>query len=88
VKRHYSRYIVLGTRRYRGHPPGEIFEAALDPAAERRAIDRGNIRVLERIDPSLASDSYQLPHDWPPPEADARANPEAPQGASLISKGG
>jgi len=86
MKRSYARYLVLGTRMYRGHRPGTVFEAALDPAAEQRAIDRGNIRVLERIDPTLDGD-FQLPHDWPPSEADAAAI-EAPRGASLISKGG
>jgi hypothetical protein len=84
----YSRYLVLGTRLYRGHAPGTIFEAALDPQAEQRAIERGAIEVLDRIEPSLDSEGYQLPPDWPPSEADAPAHPEAPRGASFVGEGG
>jgi hypothetical protein len=84
----YARYLVLGTRLYRGHPPGTTFEAKLDPAAEQRAIERGAIKVLTRVEPSLDTESYQLPPDWPPSEADAPAHPEAPKGASFVGEGG
>jgi len=38
-------YEVTGATGYAGHPPGETFEAALDPDAERRALERGSIKV-------------------------------------------
>ena len=42
-------YEVVGSRRYRGHRPGDLFEAVLDSRAEARAIGRGDIALLERI---------------------------------------
>lgn len=57
-------YVVTGRRKYRGHEPGETFEAKLDPAAERRAIDRGDIRLLDRIIPSIQPGTYVLPDGW------------------------
>lgn len=38
-------YVVTGTTGYLGHTLGETFEADLDPAAERRAVERGSIKV-------------------------------------------
>lgn len=75
-------YLVSGHREYRGHKPGSYFEAALDPGAEQRAIRRGDIRLIKRIEVKLEPRSYRLPKDWPPGGADSRANREAPQGAS------
>jgi len=57
----HKRYLVTGRRQYRWHEPGTVFEANLDPDAERRAIERGSIRVLEVVEPSLRSGSYRLP---------------------------
>jgi hypothetical protein len=37
-------YKVTGPTAFMGHPPGEEFEADLDPALEERALDRGSIR--------------------------------------------
>ena len=37
-------YKVVGALPYMGHPPGEVFEAELDEAAERRAIARGALK--------------------------------------------
>ena len=34
-------YKVVGALPYMGHPPGEVFEAELDEAMERRALERG-----------------------------------------------
>ncbi len=56
-----SVYRVAGTRAYRGHNPGETFEAVLDERVEERAITRGNIVVVRRSTPSLTEGSYQLP---------------------------
>ena len=62
----HKRYLVTGTRQYRCHKPGTEFEAQLDPDAERRAIERGTIRVLEVSRPSLKAVSYALPNDQAP----------------------
>ena len=56
-------YLVTGRRQYRWHQPGTVFEATLDPDAERRAIERGSIQVLEEVTPSLRQGSYRLPND-------------------------
>ena len=56
-----SRYRVVGPRRYRGHQPGDLFEAQLDPRAEARAIGRGDIVLLARNVPTLQPGSYQFP---------------------------
>lgn len=61
-----GRYEVIGRRAYRGHQPGEEFEARLDRAAETRAINRGSIRLLERFTADLTAGSYRLPDGWPP----------------------
>lgn len=36
-------YKVTGQLPYLGHPPGEVFEADLEPNMERRALQRGAI---------------------------------------------
>ena len=77
---------VVGRRQYRGHPTGTRFEARLD-AAMQRALDRGDLRLIEEVEPSLKEGTYTLPDDWPPSAADA-AHTEAPKGASLIRGGG
>lgn len=61
----HKRYLVTGRRQYRWHKPGETFEAILEPTAERRAIERGSIRVLAIVQPQLDDGSYALPADWP-----------------------
>jgi hypothetical protein len=85
VKTEYGVYLVTGKREYRGHAPGTVFEAVLDPGPVRRAIDRGDIKLLRYVTPSLAPGSYRLPPDWLEPEA---ASIEAPSGASLVSEEG
>ena len=55
--------MVIGTRAYRGHDPGQDFYAVLDPRAEQRAVARGAIRVLDRLEPVLP-DNYELPRGW------------------------
>lgn len=37
-------YEVTGPK-FLGHPNGETFKAELDPAQEKRAIERGSIKV-------------------------------------------
>ena len=61
-------YRVVG-RGYRGHQPGDLFEARLDPGAEARAIGRGDIHIVERSTPSVRSVRYRLPTGWLPEEA-------------------
>lgn len=64
--RTYSVYLVTGKREYRGHTPGSEFEAVLDPGPEQRAIDRGDIRLVRRVEPDLEPGSFVLPDGWLP----------------------
>jgi hypothetical protein len=57
-------YEVVGRREYRGHPPGEIFEARLERAAEARAVARGDIRLLRVVVPTIQSDNLELSDGW------------------------
>ena len=43
-------YKVIGATAYLGHQPGEEFEAELSEDQERRAKERGSIRVVKRND--------------------------------------
>jgi len=43
-------YKVMSATGFRGHAEGEEFEADLTPDQERRAKDRGAIRVVRRSD--------------------------------------
>lgn len=61
-----GRYEVTGRFAYRGHQPGSIFEARLPDNAEIRAINRGSIRLIERVADDLRPSSYRLPVGWPP----------------------
>lgn len=61
----HGRYEVLGGFDFRGHPQGAVFTARLDPNQERRAIERGAIRLLERLVPTITSDNLTLPAGWP-----------------------
>jgi hypothetical protein len=57
-------YVVTGRRAYRGHPTGTEFVAKLEPRAEQRAIVRGDIVLIDRIETRLQPGSYTLPPDW------------------------
>lgn len=72
-------YEVIGSTPYRGHPPGTRFTARLEPAPERRAVARGNIRVIDTLVPALPPE-----HSLPPGWADQSSPTEAPAGASLV----
>ncbi len=78
----HKRYLVTGRRQYRWHKPGTVFEAVLDPDAERRAVERGSIRVLEVVEPGLKDGNYTLPQDWPR-AADAPATRDASSGSRV-----
>lgn len=67
----YSLYEVTGRRAYRGHEPGTFFEAEIPPGPESRAINRGDIRLVERFVPELQPGSYRLPLGWSPVEKTA-----------------
>jgi hypothetical protein len=54
---------VIGARSYRLHEPGEEFEASLVDNAAARAINRGDIMLVEEIVPALP-DSHELPKGW------------------------
>ncbi len=56
-----SVYKVTGSSEFRGHQPGETFEAQLPEGMERRALRRGNIELVERSTPALVPGSYRLP---------------------------
>ena len=61
LRRVLGRYRVLGTRAYRDHEPGVEFVAFLDPGPEGRAIRRGSIKLLERIEVTVGSVPHTLP---------------------------
>jgi hypothetical protein len=42
-----TRYKVVGSTAFQGHQPGELFDAELDPGLERRAKERGQLRVVK-----------------------------------------
>lgn len=60
----YGMYEVTGRRPFRGHQPGETFEAQLDHGAEARAIRRGDIRLIERVTVQVPAGSYAFPEGW------------------------
>lgn len=82
---HYGVYLVTGRRQYRGHEPGTTFEALIDPLAEERAIGRGDIQLLRRIEPGLVPGSYRFAPGWLGP---VHQSTGAPTGASLVSEEG
>lgn len=59
-----AEYEVLRRDGYRGHELGSRFEAILDPNAERRALIRGDIRVVARTTPSVQPGSFAFPDGW------------------------
>lgn len=67
-------YRVIGRRRYRGHDPGTEFTARIPRGAEQRAIQRGDIALVDRIEPDLLPGSYTLPADWQSEEATSGGN--------------
>lgn len=68
-ERRYGVYLVTGRRHYRGHEPGTVFEAQLDRAAEWRALERGDIRLIRRVTPAVQPGSYTFPAGWPDGES-------------------
>jgi hypothetical protein len=76
-------YLVVGRLDYREHPPGQIFEADLDPAAEQRAVERGNIEIIDSSPTRIRPGSWTLP----PPGRRPHALNRAPEGALLIGGG-
>jgi hypothetical protein len=59
-------YRVCGSRRYRGHDPGEEFSALIEPGIEGRLVARGVIEVIDGLRPMLTRDSFVLPNGWEP----------------------
>jgi hypothetical protein len=62
----YGLYEVTEKHTYRGHASGEQFEARMDRQAERRAIVRGVIRLIDTLEPALVPGSYTFPEGWLP----------------------
>lgn len=56
-------YEVIGRSEYRGHAPGTVFEARLELGAQRRAVQRGDIRLLRVITPEVQP-GWVLPDGW------------------------
>lgn len=56
-----SVYEITAPRGYRGHRQRAHVEMVLDPSVERRALRRGDIRLVERSTPCLIEGSYRLP---------------------------
>lgn len=56
-----SVYEVTGRMEYRGHQPGERFEAVLDRMVEARALMRGNIKVINNDPTTIPAGSFTLP---------------------------
>ena len=54
---------VVGKRAYLDVQPGETFDASIHEAPARRAIDRGDIVLLEEYVPCVP-DERQLPEGW------------------------
>lgn len=54
---------VTGTRVYRGHAPGEEFEASIPTSAAARAVARGDVVLVEEFVPAPPAD-HQLPEGW------------------------
>lgn len=59
----YGLWRVCGNRVYRGHEPGEEFEASLPNGPAQRAIARGDIELLDEFVPALP-DTFSLPEGW------------------------
>ena len=55
-------YRVLDKRAYRGHEQGEVFQALIEPHAERRAIYRGSIEKIGTAIP--IPQNYAFPNGW------------------------
>ena len=55
-------YRVTGKREYRGHPEGTEFVALIDPRAEARAVQRGDIERTGTTVPR--PQSFTLPRGW------------------------
>ena len=59
----HGEWQVTGKRVYRGHEPGEKFEASLDDGPAGRAVARGDIVLLEQFIPAVPAD-HELPEGW------------------------
>lgn len=84
MRREYGEYEVTGRREYRGHTPGSFFAAQIERAAEQRAIQRGDIRLIRRVTPVVPAGAV-VPDGW---LTSSPETAEAPEGASLIEGGG
>jgi hypothetical protein len=64
----YGHYEVTGDRKFRGHTKGARFTVKLNPFAERRAVDRGDIVLLSRE--RITFQNFTPPDGWDGPPAD------------------
>lgn len=80
----YGRYRISGRREFRGHAPDSLVVMGLDELAEQRARARGDITLIERIEPEVPP-GYELPQGWLRPATDQST--ETPQGVSFVGGG-
>jgi hypothetical protein len=59
----WGRWQVVGTREYRGNRPGAVFIESLERNAARRAVARGDIKLIEMVTPELPPE-WGLPAGW------------------------
>lgn len=60
----YGLWKVVGKREYMGVAPGQTFEAQIKMAAARRAVDRGDIVLLEWVTPCIDMELATFPKGW------------------------
>jgi hypothetical protein len=80
-------YRVIGNRRYRGHEPGTEFSARLEPLAESRAITRGDLELVDRMEPELPRGAFRLPVGWTESPQE-RSGTRAGSRLTTLEKGG
>ena len=61
-----GRYEVIGSREYRGNGRGSVFEAKIPPGPERRAVLRGDIRLLSRVTATIPPGALTMPDNSQP----------------------
>jgi hypothetical protein len=59
----WGRWKVIGPREYRGNTTGQVFIESLERNAARRAVQRGDIRLLGPVKPELPPE-WGLPAGW------------------------
>ena len=61
--RYIGVYEVIGNLPFRTHKQGTVFMASIPASIERRRIEAGHIRLVERVGADLPR-KYHLPEGW------------------------